>query len=158
MSCFFLGDLRKHLKTLHLPSNANVHPVHNTALSTTRSMNLDAYLSKLLQQNYVDRQQVGGDMTGKKAKKGGGVKRLRTQAEDMDEGRTYEWRWGTRAFCEVGEEGVAKFVAEFMVASDGDGDEEGVGSAAARKKQQALADKMYAGIQKAAGGKLYELI
>ena len=97
-------------------------------------------------------------MTGKKAKKGGGVKRLRTQAEDMDEGRTYEWRWGTRAFCEVGEEGVAKFVAEFMVASDGDGDEEGVGSAAARKKQQALADKMYAGIQKAAGGKLYELI
>jgi len=121
-------------------------------------MNLDAYLSKLLQQNYIDRQQVGGDAAGKKAKKGGGVKRLRTQAEDLEEGRTYEWRWGTRAFCEVGEEDIAKFVAEFMVVSDGDGDEEGAGSAATRKKQQALAEKMYAGVQKAAGGKLNELM
>jgi len=120
-------------------------------------MDLDTYLSKLIQQNYIDRQQVGGDGAGKKAKKGGGVKRLRTQAEDMEEGRVYEWRWGTRAFSEVGEEDVARFIAEFMVGNEGEGDEEGAGSAAERRRQQALAEKMYAGVQKAAGGKLQEL-
>lgn len=106
----------------------------------------------MLRQGYLDRQQVGGDASGKKGRKTGGVKRLRTQAEDMDEGRTYEWRWGPRAFCEVGEELVANFVAEFMVGSH-DGEDEGMN----HERHQELVAKMYAGLEKAAGGKLAEL-
>ncbi|KAF8183694.1 MAGE family-domain-containing protein [Pholiota molesta] len=140
-------DLRRYLQTLHLPSNPNVLPVQHSASATTRSLNLDSYLSNLIRQGYLDRYQVGGEAAGKKGKKGGGMKRLRTQAEDLDEGRTYEWRWGARAFCEVGEEFVAKFVAEFMVGNvDGDGG-----------RQEELVKKMYAGVEKAAGGKLAEL-
>ncbi len=147
-----LVDLRRYLKTLHLTSNPNVHPIHHTTSATTRALNLDSYVSNLLRQGYLDRQEVGGDASGKKGRKGGGVKRLRTQAEDMDEGRTYEWRWGPRAFCEVGEELIANFVAEFMVGSH-DGEDE----AMSHERHQELVAKMYSGLEKAAGGKLTEL-
>ncbi|KAF8814581.1 MAGE-domain-containing protein [Phlegmacium glaucopus] len=150
-------DLRRHLKALHLPSNPNVRPIRYTASSTTRSQNIDGYLSQLLKQGYLDRQQVGGDTGAKTGKKpGGGSKRLRTQAEDL-EGRTYEWRWGVRAFSEVGEENIGKFIAEFMVSTDVNQEEEGRGAAAARTKEEALVKKMYTGVEKAAGGKLMEL-
>ncbi|KAF8151613.1 MAGE family-domain-containing protein [Crassisporium funariophilum] len=153
-------DLRRHLKTLHLSSNPNLRPVRYTASSTTRAQNIDAYLSHLLKSSYLDRQQIGGDAAARKGKKAGaGSKRLRTQAEDLDEGRTYEWRWGARAFCEVGEEYVAKFVAEFMVGSEADPEEEagGPGRAEREREQEALMQKMYKGVEKAAGGKLAEL-
>jgi len=150
-------DLRRHLKSLHLPSNPNLRPIRYTASSTTRSQNIDGYLSHLFKQGYLDRQQVGGDVGAKKAKKGGS-KRLRTQAEDREEGRTYEWRWGIRAFSEVGEEYIAKFIAEFMVSTEINQEDEGRGAAAAaRAKEEALVKKMYVGVEKAAGGKLMEL-
>jgi hypothetical protein len=62
-----------------------------------------------------------------------------TQAEDA-EGRTWEWRWGPGAACEVGEEGITKFVAEFMV-----------GNADAEEGNAAGGDRRRAG-----GGKLAE--
>lgn len=151
LSRLYLADLRRHLKTLHIPSNPNLHPIQHTDAATTRSLNLDAYLGNLLRQGYLDRQEVGGDAAGKK-KKGGGVKRLRTQAEDMDEGRTYEWRWGPRALVEAGEVFIATFVAEFMVDSI-DGEDEVI----ERARRQELVKKMYSGLEKAAGGKLAEL-
>ena len=67
-----LVDLRRYLKTLHLPSNPNIHPVHHTTSATTRALTLDSYLGNLLRQGYLDRQQVGGDASGKKGRKGGG--------------------------------------------------------------------------------------
>jgi phage terminase small subunit len=45
--------------------------------------------------------------------KKGGVKRGRN-ANDEDNAQ-YEWRWGPRAHAEVGEQGIARFMAEFMV-------------------------------------------
>lgn len=151
-------DLRRHLKSLHLPSNPNTRPIRYTASSTTRSQNIDGYLSHLLKQGYLDRQQVGGDVGAKKGKKpGAGSKRLRTQAEDLEEGRTYEWRWGVRAFSEIGEEYIGKFIAEFMVSTEINQEEEGRGAAAARAKEEALVKQMYSGVEKAAGGKLMEL-
>jgi len=121
---------------------------------------LDTYLSGLLKQGYLDRQQIGD--AARKGKKGGaGSKRLRTQAEDLEEGRAYEWRWGPRAHCEVGEENIGQFVAEFMVEreanQDGGGNSQGRGAAAAKKKREENLEKMYGGIEKAAGGKLAEL-
>ena len=154
-----LVDLRKHLKSLHLPSNPSLRPIRYTASSTTRCQNIDGYLSHLLKQGYLDRRQVG-DLNAKKGGKSGpGSKRLRTQAEDREEGRTYEWRWGGRAFSEVGEEYIGKFIAEFMVSSEVDQEEEGRGAAAAaaRAKEKALVEKMYVGVEKAAGGKLMGL-
>ena len=151
-------DLRNHLKTLHLTSNPALQPVKLTATSTVRSMNLDGYLTNVLKQGYLDRQQVGGDPAKKGKKSGAGAKRLRTQAEDLEEGRTYEWRWGPRAHVEVGEENVGRFIAEFMIESDADADDEGAGgAAAARKRQEDIMKKMYGGIEKAAGGTLAEL-
>jgi melanoma-associated antigen len=156
-----LVDLRKHLRSLHLPSNPSLRPIRYTASSTTRCQNIDGYLSHLLKQGYLDRQQVGDVGAKKGGKPGAASKRLRTQAEDREEGRTYEWRWGPRAFSEVGEEYTGKFIAEFMVSSEVDQEEEGRGaaatSAAARAKEKALVEKMYVGVEKAAGGKLMGL-
>ncbi|KAF8876784.1 MAGE family-domain-containing protein [Gymnopilus junonius] len=151
------GDLRRSLKTLHLPSNPAVHPVRHSSSSTLRALSLDTFLSNLLKQGYLDRQQVGGD-TGKKGKKsGGGAKRLRTQAEDQEAGKIFEWRWGSRAFSEVGEQNIANFVAEFMVVTDGEGEEDGAAATRSRARQQELMKKMYTGIEKAAGGGLTDL-
>jgi len=145
------------LRTLHLPSNPGVHPILQTAISTQRALDVDEFLGHLLKLGYLDRQQIGGE-AGKKGKKGGvGVKRLRSQAEDQEAGITYEWRWGPRSFCEVGEQNIAQFVAEFMVQSDGDQDEGGAAGARARNRRQEQMQKMYAGVEKAAGGKLTEL-
>lgn len=123
---------------------------------------MDGYLSGLLKQGYLDRQLVGD--AAKKGKRGGGVgsKRLRTQAEDIEEGRAYEWRWGPRAHCEVGEENIGRFVAEFMVEREmneeaGNNTTQGRSAAAAKKRQEEKLEKMYSGIEKAAGGKLAEL-
>ena len=146
------------MKTLRLPSNPGVKPVRFNTSSTIRSINLDTYLSGLLKQGYLDRQQVGDAV--RKGKKGAGSKRLRTQAEDLEEGRAYEWRWGPRAHCEVGEENIGRFVAEFMVEREANEDRsntQGRSAAAARKKREENLEKMYGGIEKAAGGKLADL-
>lgn len=149
------GELRHYLKTLRLSSNPNLKPVRFNTSSTVRSMNLDAFLSGLLKQGYLDRQQVGEN--ARKGKKGNiRSKRLRTQAEDLEEGRAYEWRWGPRAHCEVGEENIGRFVAEFMIEREEGGNTQGRGAAATRKREEKL-QKMYCGLEKAAGGKLAEL-
>ncbi|KIJ90175.1 hypothetical protein K443DRAFT_686926 [Laccaria amethystina LaAM-08-1] len=154
-------DFRTQLKRLRLPSTAGRSPVHFTTSSTHRSMSLDAYLTHLQQKGFLDRQQVGDHA----AKKKGAGKRIRaTQAEDAEEGRTWEWRWGPRAACE--------FVAEFMVGNaDADEDEDaeegnaagggrrrragGAATANANGREDKL-KRMLAGVEKAAGGKLAE--
>lgn len=180
ISCL-VGKLRQHLKTLRLPSAPGLKPVQYKSTSTTRETNLDDYLTVLLRQGYLHRQVVGEDV-GKKGKgAGAGVKRVRTQAEDTQAGQMYEWKWGVRAFAEVGEELVARFVAEFMVSDYGvevDDDEEeeeeaprrgkrgtdkGKGkakakaAASAREKKQEVFKLMMTGVEKAAGGNLVDL-
>ncbi|KAF9552820.1 MAGE-domain-containing protein [Agrocybe pediades] len=150
------AELRRHLKTLHLPSTGG-KPVLNTATATERAQDLNEFLGNLLKLGYLDRQQIGGD--AKKGKKTGtGVKRVRNQADEQEAGITYEWRWGPRSFCEVGEENIAQFIAEFMVQNDNDEQEEGAGGARDRNRQQERLKKMYTGVEKAAGGKLAELM
>lgn len=155
--------LRAHLKELGLPSTAGRSPIHLTTISTHRSLKLDDYLSQLLRQNYLDRQVVG-EVSGAgrkraRGKVGGGDGNndgmVGGAAADM-----YEWRWGARAFCEVGEKDIAKFVAEFMAnhgagaAGRDEGDDED-GAGEQRKKERVK--KMYMGVEKAAGGTLAEI-
>jgi hypothetical protein len=71
-------------------------------------------------------------------------------------GDMYEWRWGARAFCEVGEVAIAKFVTDFMVnhgpgAGQDDEEEE------ARERKKEKVKKMYTGVERAAGGTLAEI-
>lgn len=122
-----------------------------TTASPIHSLSTEAFLTQLIKQNYLERRATGD--TGRT----GGGKRGRaaqTQRRDDDDGarEMYEWRWGTRAMCEVGEEAIARFVAEFMV--EGVEADEEAQNAQKRKDQY---KKMYSGIEKAAGGKLSDV-
>lgn len=149
----FEVDLRAYLKRLRLPATGNV--IFN-AHSTHSNVALDLYLTTLIRQGYIDRQQIGAD--AKKAK--GKAKRARA---DDESGNTYEWRWGNRAQSEIGEKGIAQFVAEFMVGEEEAEDEEedeGSGRGRANKKQaeaESKLAKMTKGIERAAGGQLADL-
>ncbi|KAJ7487288.1 MAGE family-domain-containing protein [Mycena galericulata] len=153
-------DLRMMLKRLRLPATGIVA---FSAGSTHRTLTLDAYLTQLNRQGYLDRQQVGD--AGKKGK----GKRGRVAQADDDAGQTYEWRWGARAQSEVGERAVAAFVAEFMVGEEGreepEEEEEAGGSAAGRARAakrradgESKLEKMTKGIERAAGGQLAEIM
>lgn len=156
------NELRLHLKNLRLTPTTTINL---TKYSTTRSVTLDTYLTQLLKQGYLDRLQVGGDAKQLKAKaKGkGGAKRVRGDEEDTD-GTTYEWRWGPRAYSEVGEKAIAQFVAEFMVRDglEGDDEEDGAGvngraGGSSQTEAKKKLDKMMLGIEKAAGGSLADV-
>ncbi|KAJ7751006.1 MAGE family-domain-containing protein [Mycena maculata] len=157
-------DLRATLKRLRLPA---VGTIGFSAASTHRTLTLDAYLTTLLRQGFLDRQQVG------EAKKGGNKgKRGRVAQADDEAGQTYEWRWGARAQSEVGEVAICQFIAEFMIGEDGHGreepeeEEEGAGGSGAgrartekrRADKQSKLDKMAKGIERAAGGQLAEIM
>ncbi|KAJ6589317.1 MAGE family-domain-containing protein [Mycena capillaripes] len=154
-------DLRTTLKRLQLPATGTVA---FSAAATHRTLTLDAYLTQLIRQGYLDRQQVGGEPK-KGAAKG---KRARVAADDEGGQMTYEWRWGTRAQSEVGEQALAQFVAEFMVtegaeAGEEDGEEEAgaAGRARANKRRADAAsrlERMTKGIERAAGGQLAEIM
>ena len=148
------------------------------AHSPHRTLTLDAYLSQLQRQGYLDRTRIGaggGGAGGTSQKRGRG--RGATQqggggGDDND--AAWEWRWGPRSIAEIGEAAVARFVAEFMAerasggggamgsaAGDGGGDGEvsdEVGSAhrarAHREESQKRLAALLKGVERAAGGDL----
>jgi hypothetical protein len=130
-------------------------------------MTVDAYLTLLIRQGYLDRQRIGEP-------KGAGTKRGRpvvTQRDGGEDAGSWEWRWGNRAESEVGETNIAKFAAEFMIensagddAMDEDEDEgaarkgkrKGKGKQRAENAEKKLEAIMKA-IERAAGGNLADL-
>ena len=126
-------------------------------------MAIDAFLSDLVRRQYLDRSRVGGAP----GKRGRGAA---SQAQNDNEGDAYEWRWGPRAFAEVGELGIARFVAEFMAERraapgvESSDDEEGDARARRARKKQREEDSekklqaMMRGIERAAGGELMDVI
>jgi len=153
-------DLRANLKRLGLPPAGKLT---FNAQNTQKTMTVEQYLSLLIRQGYLERQQTGE--VGKKTGKG---KRGRVNANaDDDSGATYEWRWGPRVQSEVGEKAIAQFVAEFMVGDTGDEDEDdeddqggrrGRGGRGGRKESaHDKLQKMLKGVEKAAGGQLADL-
>lgn len=153
---YYSVDLRANLKRLRLPLTAEVS---FNAQSTHKTLSVEAYLQTLIKEGYIDRQRIGDNKKSKGGKRG-----RATQADD-DTSMTFEWRWGNRAQSEVGEIGIAKFVAEFMVgegqADADDDDDDGPRSRANKKKRQADAKNKLAkamkGIERAAGGTLADL-
>ncbi|KAI0791274.1 MAGE family-domain-containing protein [Abortiporus biennis] len=155
------ADLCSLLKRLRLPMTA---PLRTTSQSTHQHLTTESYLTQLIRQGYLDK------IDTSKINVGGTKKRVRaptaTQAHKQEDNANYEWRWGPRSMSEVGEVGIAKFVAEFMVQQnkelipDGEDEEEGEGALDVegypRAKQQLEA--MMKGVEKAAaGGKLLDI-
>ena len=162
-------DLRSILKRLQLPSNA---PIPLSSQATNQWLTIDTYLSQLMRQGYLEKLHVGP--TAGKGKTAGS-KRARAAQSQVPGGsgggggddahlQAFEWRWGPRALTEVGERGVAQFVAEFMAGQPGhgddgeDGEEEEDAVAAARDEgTQRRVQAIFKGIERAAaGGQLLE--
>ena len=149
------------------------------AHSPHRILTLDAYLSQLQRQGYLDRTRIGAGAGGTSQKRGRGRGGGATQqgggsggGDDND--AAWEWRWGPRSMAEIGEAAVARFVAEFMAerasgggggrgsaAGDGGGDGEvsdeegGVHRARAhREESQRRLAALLKGVERAAGGDL----
>lgn len=90
-----------------------------------------------------------------------------------EEGTSFEWRWGSRAHSEVGEQAIAQFVAEFMVGhisnrrrgNEDESEEEGnVGRRGANRhpkskeeEKDKILQNMLKGITRAVGGPLQEI-
>ncbi|KAL7278017.1 hypothetical protein ACG7TL_007977 [Trametes sanguinea] len=120
------NDLRAILKRLQLPSNASI-PL--SSQSTSQNLSIDAYLTQLTRQGYLDKHRLGGGGRGapKRARASQHGTQAASGAHDDSVLAAYEWRWGPRAHAEVGERGIAQFVAEFMAVRPGIGeaDDEG---------------------------------
>jgi hypothetical protein len=155
------ADLRGVLRRLQLREHDSVDL---PASAPHRTVPFDAYLSELMRKQYIDRVRIG-QPTGKRGR--GGASQA-TQAQD-DEGGVYEWRWGPRAFAEVGEKAIARFIAEFMAERPGGGeestDDEGEDPRAVRARRKAREEEnekrlqvMLRGIERAAGGELLDVV
>lgn len=105
--------------------------------STHQSLTVNAYLAQLARLGYLDYSRVGDS-------KSGGKRSRVPNASQADEGSNGEWRWGPRAHGEVGEQGVAQFVAEFMA-------EQAPDSETGEEAQQKLLDAMLKGIKGVTG-------
>jgi melanoma-associated antigen len=153
-------DLRANLKRLRLPPKGEI-PFNSQA--THKSLSIEAYLNLLTKQNYLDFQRVG-EAKGAGSGKGKRGRAPAATQNNEDGGGTIEWRWGSRAHSEVGEQGIASFVAEFMVERMGveeqQDEEEGSGRRGEKARQEAAQkrlDGVLKGIHRAAGGNLQEI-
>ncbi|VDB83147.1 unnamed protein product [Peniophora sp. CBMAI 1063] len=154
------GDLRNTLRRLRLREG---DVVDFPATAPHRTTPVDSFLSDLVRRQYLDRSRVGGAP----GKRGRGAA---SQAQNDNEGDAYEWRWGPRAFAEVGELGIARFVAELMAerraapgVESSDDDEGDTRARRARKKQreddsEKKLQAMMRGIERAAGGELTDVL
>lgn len=147
------------------------------AHSPHRTLTLDAYLSQLQRQGYLDRTRIGaggGGAGGTSQKRGRGRGATQQGGGGDDNDAAWEWRWGPRSMAEIGEAAVARFVAEFMAerasggggamsgaAGDGGGDgevsdEEGSAhrARAHREESQKRLAALLKGVERAAGGDL----
>ncbi|KAI0033586.1 MAGE family-domain-containing protein [Vararia minispora EC-137] len=152
------ADLRALLRRLQLREQDSVDL---PAAMPHRIQPVDQYLGELLRKQYLDRVRIG-QPAGKRGRSGASQA---TQAAD-DESGAYEWRWGPRAFAEVGEKAVARFIGEFMTEareddgeSDSDEGEDTRGLVRGRRKEDAekRLQAMLRGIERAAGGNLLDI-
>ncbi|KAI0074878.1 hypothetical protein K474DRAFT_1625296 [Panus rudis PR-1116 ss-1] len=143
------SDLWTLLKRLRLQPNSTI-PL--SSQTTHQSVTTEAFLTQLIRQGYLDHRRIGEQKGGAGKKRGRIV--AATQATNGEEENNYEWRWGPRAMSEVGEVGISRFVAEFIVnqkrhRNEEDEYEEESEMDASAKKQF---EKLIQGVEKAAGG------
>lgn len=135
------------MKRLHLPLGAQPPTVF---LGTAGSkITIDAYLAQLVKQSYLEKQKANAGPQ-KRARGGGAV-----VGEDGES--NYEWKWGSRAIAEIGEEGIGEFIVDFMETieklrrSSEDADSTAEHN---NKETEGRRDKMLKAVGRAAGGGL----
>ncbi|GJE95223.1 MAGE domain-containing protein [Phanerochaete sordida] len=152
-------ELKTYLRRLRLTPNTTV-PYTSRVPLAGMGLTLEQFLQACIRQGYLDLQRIG-DAKGAQKKRGRAP--AATQAANAaDEGVVYEWRWGPRAQAEVGEEDIARFVADFMVerarreaaGGDEDEDDEDIEDTPEVRKMR---ERTLGGIERAAGGKLAQL-
>ncbi|GBE88892.1 Melanoma-associated antigen G1 [Sparassis crispa] len=149
------NDLRGILKRLRLSGSAHV-PL--SSQSTHQALTVDAYLTQLARQGYLDRNRVGEQ----KGQKRGRVPAATQATQGEDGANNWEWRWGARARAEVGEKAIARFVAEFMVAKTGGDETDGEGEGEEGRARADVGEKkrfeiILRGIERAAGTALADV-
>lgn len=131
---------------------------------------METFLTNLVKQGHLEAVQL---TAGGQAKPTQGMYQLGTlnpaisystvgkrgRGENPEEEANLEWRWGSRAFSEVGEQAIAEFVASFMAnhaIRAAQGDEDRPQEMNARKREKEYESYMK-DITRAAGGKLSEV-
>ncbi|KAG8994804.1 hypothetical protein FRB90_000341 [Tulasnella sp. 427] len=101
-------QLKRQLKSFHLYFNSKLP---SPTYSSQDEKTLFEHFNDMIKQKYLDRVrvQVPGGTTVQ-----GGARRKSRKAADEDEEGLFEWRWGSRAHAEIGEQNVAEFICEFM--------------------------------------------
>jgi hypothetical protein len=126
--------------------------------ATHRTLTIENFLSQAQRAGYLEQNRVGADGG---AKKGG--KRGRVAADGGDDNVQYEWSWGPRAHAEIGEQGIARFISEFMAEQyakeeeeeeDSDGEEPGRARGAVNQGKIAT---VLRGVETATGGALADV-
>lgn len=163
-------DLRANLKRLRISQSGTIP---SNAQSTHRSMPIDTFLQHVVRQGYLDRVRPG-DTKSTTGKRRGRVSATQVNGNTDDNPQAYEWRWGSRAHSEVGEQAVAMFVGEFMVERTRlvdveEEEEEGAGSRGGgggrrrgkqKQKEEGIEKRletMVKAIERAAGGNLSDV-
>lgn len=151
----FLDELRTLLRRLRLTSTSQVP---RNSRSVQQSLTVEQFLAMAIRQGYLERQRVGEAKGGQKKR---GRAPATIQGGNNDDAVMFEWRWGPRATAEVGEQDIARFVAEFMVdRTRGDveveNDEEG--GVQEDPETRKMREGMLRGIERAAGGNLVGLV
>jgi melanoma-associated antigen len=149
-------QLRTYLKRLRLPPGSAIPS--NATSQTVKPLTIDAYLAQLVKQSYLDKQKTSLASTqgGQKRARGGGAV---GGGDDGD--ASFEWKWGTRAIAEIGEEGVGGFVVDFMDGIERErenrrAEEDGVRESTKKEKESTgkRKEKLLIAIGRAAGGGL----
>jgi hypothetical protein len=122
-------------------------PLNPTALRPEKQT-LNTFLSLLIKQNYLEKTKLATSSSNKaQSTQSGGTQRVKaTQATQRSTQRgnednqpstgsaDEEWRWGSRAYKEIGEAGIADFVKDFYKEHPG-ADKGGVKTSAQLKKE-----------------------
>lgn len=139
-------QLRSYLKRLHLPLGAQPQ---TTFLGTAGSkITIDAYLAQLVKQSYLEKQKANAGPQ-KRARGGNTV-----VGEDGESNN--EWKWGSRAIAEIGEEGIGEFIVDFMETIEKlrRSSEDADSAEHSNKEMDGRRDKMLKAVGRAAGGGL----
>ncbi len=114
---------------------------------------MEEQLGAYIKGGYLEKYKVANPMNGPSATQQQGGKRARGGKGSDDPDAQYLWKWGGRAFTEIGEEAVVDFVAALMVERPAALDNEEEEDVTAAKKAKET-ETMRKSIIKSAGGHL----
>ncbi|KAG8785245.1 hypothetical protein FRC12_017811 [Ceratobasidium sp. 428] len=80
-----------------------------------RRMRFQDFLNHLTKLGYLERQRAVTANAGNTQQPRKRGRQSQPTQDDDEDGSAFEWRWGSRAHAEIGEQSVAEFMVDFMV-------------------------------------------